>query len=582
MTSEEEVFALACPVCQTSLGLFDGQAATSHVNRCLDGPLNTPSEASSGHKSLNALPNDTHTPIHPLFAAAQNKRKLPPQIVPKLAKSKRKPAPSKPAIAVRKPSEPQPPLGRIRDLPVALLGPIPPLLAQPEVEAQSPEPDLQPAIPNHSDPIKHPEVAAPAGPISNLAEIETHSESSTTLSIPPFRSKRECPWYKKLPHTGFTIDAFCHGAIAGCTAYFLTHFHSDHYGGLTSKFNAGPIYCSKVTANLVRSQLRVAEEWIHVLPMETPVEVQGVQVTLIDANHCPGAVLFVFRVPGVNHVHHHHLHTGDFRAISPFHTTHRILLDTRFKSLYLDTTYCDMRYAFPPQERVLGVVRELVVEVVKKGRKVEDVVAVKGDEGGRNMMRQFLQMGSAVVDAAVGKAGLMGNGGSAKKGTVVCVGTYTIGKERVFMTIARALNSKIYADATKRRVLKCLEDPELDALLTSNPLEAIVHIVKMGHLNKEELEKKLTSFSRVMAIRPTGWTYRQAKDGTPSAEFSIQSINPTRLAHNIHVIPIPYSEHSSFTELEAFVKAIKVEQVIPTVNVGRHEEMQALFNSWRK
>ena len=40
----------------------------------------------------------------------------------------------------------------------------------------------------------------------------------------------------------------------------------------------------QITANLVKSKLRVAEQHVHVLPMNAEVTVDGVRVILLDAN----------------------------------------------------------------------------------------------------------------------------------------------------------------------------------------------------------------------------------------------------------------------------------------------------------
>ena len=36
---------------------------------------------------------------------------------------------------------------------------------------------------------------------------------------------------------------------------------------------------------------------IRALPMDTELVIEGIRVTLIDANHCPGAVLLLFKTP---------------------------------------------------------------------------------------------------------------------------------------------------------------------------------------------------------------------------------------------------------------------------------------------
>ena len=70
-----------------------------------------------------------------------------------------------------------------------------------------------------------------------------------------------------------------------------------------------PAACAQTTARLVRHMLGVHPSWLHALPMAQPTVVQGVEVVLVDANHCPGAVQFLFRLPDGRK----YVHTGDMR-----------------------------------------------------------------------------------------------------------------------------------------------------------------------------------------------------------------------------------------------------------------------------
>jgi hypothetical protein len=61
---------------------------------------------------------------------------------------------------------------------------------------------------------------------------------------------------------------------------------------------------------------------------------------------------------------------------------------------------------------------------------------------------------------------------------LVVVGTYSIGKERIVMGIAKALKTKIYAVGHKRRICACLEDEELMSMITDDPKEGQVHMTR--------------------------------------------------------------------------------------------------------
>ena len=110
-----------------------------------------------------------------------------------------------------------------------------------------------------------------------------------------------------------------------------------------------PVYCSEITARLVARQIRLPSGLLRPLPMDRPVDFEGGRVTLIDANHCPGAVLFLFELPGGRTA----LHVGDFRyerRMAEHPAIRSLPLRGRTMDLlYLDTTYCDPKHTFPPQ-----------------------------------------------------------------------------------------------------------------------------------------------------------------------------------------------------------------------------------------
>lgn len=64
------------------------------------------------------------------------------------------------------------------------------------------------------------------------------------------RGGGQCPSYKRIPGTDFICDGFYYACSSLTQNYFLTHFHSDHYGGITKKWNEGIIYCSVSSYNL--------------------------------------------------------------------------------------------------------------------------------------------------------------------------------------------------------------------------------------------------------------------------------------------------------------------------------------------
>lgn len=230
--------------------------------------------------------------------------------------------------------------------------------------------------------------------LGRSAAAETHSKNKsnstsalhgTEISAGKGKPKRPTPFYKVLRGMPLSVDAFTYGEIEGCQGYFLSHFHSDHYGSLGKNWSHGPIYCSSLTAALCHRILGVDPHFLRPMPFNVSMEIPhsgGVWVTLIPANHCPGSAIFLFEgactydlvdktytppsvprpnVSGGSKMSSgsgpipriaRYLHCGDFRA-SPAHVSHPSVAGKRLDLIYLDTTYCNPKYTFPPQPLVI-------------------------------------------------------------------------------------------------------------------------------------------------------------------------------------------------------------------------------------
>jgi DNA cross-link repair 1A protein len=117
---------------------------------------------------------------------------------------------------------------------------------------------------------------------------------------------------------------------------------------INCRFNRGTIYCTPITAALVRQQLRVPHSIIQEVSIGSPIVVNGVKVTVVEANHCPGAVMMLFEPPGRVPV----LHSGDCRLTAKVQEEPVLQALRGRVDLVLDTTYADPAYTFPSQEEV--------------------------------------------------------------------------------------------------------------------------------------------------------------------------------------------------------------------------------------
>ncbi|XP_023283374.1 5' exonuclease Apollo [Seriola lalandi dorsalis] len=311
-----------------------------------------------------------------------------------------------------------------------------------------------------------------------------------------------------IPHTPLAVDFWQVRKCPGTRLFFLSHMHSDHTVGLTSTWSDRAIYCSPATATLLKLKLQVKEKWVHPLELAEPhllplddIGKETLTVTLIDANHCPGAVMFLFEGYFGSI-----LYTGDFRYTPSMLREPCLRTNTAIDVLYLDNTNCDPNRTLPSRQRATQQIKEII-----RSHPNHNVV----------------------------------------------IGLYSLGKESLLLELAMEFKTWIEVSFQRMETLKVLELPDV---FTTDPGAGRIRAVDQSEICSATFHR-WNKEQPTLAILPTS--------------RPLVSFHP-----NVHVVP--YSDHSSYQELEDFVSALKPTCLIPIVGKCVPGSLSALLPSKKR
>lgn len=391
--------------------------------------------------------------------------------------------------------------------------------------------------------------------------------------------------------TKYSVDNF----KLNTDRYFLTHFHADHYQGLTSKFNA-TIFCSQTTANLAMKAFGIKRERFVILQLYAWKEIEaGRFVMAVDANHCPGAVCFVLKIDGC-----FYLHCGDFRCSSEFYGQFKKALGENQNFIGIKK----LARIEPSRETA----RSSTFSDVKECENIDVSHSITNKDNEFNNLPNYFQTMSLNYSAvfldntyegfkpfATQKETIhnllrvIDNKLSPKKYLIpprfcFLFATYCVGKEKVFLTVAEHLNYSIYANKYKMERLNCIcpvirarlhneihelldsfERPYTKSTNVFNRLTNIqkinqIRLISMTQINSDKLHEitKDLECDRVCLFVGTGWHNKIEYKNLIRCDGRV-------IKSGIEIVYFPYSEHSSSDELVEFKKRIKSEMIINTV-----------------
>lgn len=411
---------------------------------------------------------------------------------------------------------------------------------------------------------------------------------SRTIPLPEVKVVR-------FPVHTVAVDAFMYMDHTDVQDYFLSHFHADHYQGLCKSWSQGQLYCLQITAALVMYKFKLERERITILDIGKKYYLKSnFRCTALDANHCPGAAIFLFEQLNDTHdVIRSVLHTGDFRASEEMENQIREITNNRaLDCVYLDTTYLNPYYNFPLQESVLKTTADFVSSINENGLKSHF-----GDS-----QKSILAFTKTHSDH------------SYKYRYLYLIGRYNVGKERLALAIANRLGTKIFIskDNGRYKILNQYLEWFPDEIITCNPEESSVHLVSFDILSSEQRIETYKNmfpqlYSDVIGFLPTGWSYSNSSRYISSKiimdrfkesnkrynyvksilengevdQLKLESFNAKYKPNKRYqVFKIPYSEHSSFKDLCRFGINLEILTIKSTVNIKDAAMHSIWYNTW--
>ena len=418
----------------------------------------------------------------------------------------------------------------------------------------------------------------------------------------------------RIPNTPLCIDDFRPSLIqdfldtplaSTCQLlFFLSHLHKDHTSGLSPSWQHGRIITTHVNRALLLSLYSLPHNLITALHYNTPTTLPltssatqpqpttHVTVTLLPVYHCPGACMVVLdgywgRV----------VYTGDMRWLpgTGLGGEGGTLLSRPVDVLYLDNTYANERYdRFLSREEVVRA----VVDVVEAhgGGEACDVLINSDLLGKEDVLVMVARRCRCLIAVEEAKYAMLRALHDAHYDLNECY-TVSTADERDQSEPKEAMSDARSVAEEERLDAEALSYPSWFYYFTTNRAETFLHVAPKRLLNKKHVEALNEANSRagrrsVLAILMQGWavdsqqhhihstTHTAADtdvaDGpdpatptrTDSKRHALQPLSPSRYCsgdatHRCGIHQLPYSSHSSYSELQAFLSHVRPRSILP-------------------